>query len=163
MNAKLKYGLTYLGGLIGAALRFTGVLAGGVSVFLIIAPVFGYLAYSDRPGPGWFGSFPAISFSEFVANAAAMIPNGLFLAILLLLPALLCALTVRVAELFPIPLRAVQVIGGLAGGVIGAYWMLGAGWYLAAGEAMFWLALALGVYAGVATMPRKHRLRRAAA
>ena len=48
------------------------VVIGGTVAFLCIAPIFGYLGYSDRPGPGWFGHFPAVTWSEFRDNAQSI-------------------------------------------------------------------------------------------
>lgn len=52
---------------------------------------------------------------------------------LLLLPALLCSLVVRILELRVRRREAIQVVGVALGGVTGGYWVLGAGWYIAAG------------------------------
>ncbi len=162
MNPRLRSALRYLRGIAGATLRFTAIVSGGVTLFLIFAPVVGYLPYSDRPGPGWFGSFPAISPSQFFENSLSMLSTGLFLALLLLLPALVCTLTVRLIEALLRRPPIAQVVGGLCGGVLGGYWMTGAGWYISAGEALFWLALVLGVGAGVGAVPRRTHGRPAA-
>jgi hypothetical protein len=37
-----------------AVALYLATVVGGVTLFLIFAPLFGYLPYSDRPGPGWF-------------------------------------------------------------------------------------------------------------
>lgn len=41
---------------------------GGTVTFLSLAPVVGYLPYSDRPGPGCLGSFSAVNWHEFVQS-----------------------------------------------------------------------------------------------
>ena len=74
------------------------VTYGGLTLFLALAPLVGYLPYSDRPGPGWYGHFPALGWSAFWGNAGQMAGFGLFFAILALQFALPCAVCVVVAD-----------------------------------------------------------------
>src|SRR5487761_2164904 len=39
----------------GTALLFSATVALGTSITLLVASSVGYLPYSDRPGPGWWG------------------------------------------------------------------------------------------------------------
>jgi hypothetical protein len=155
MYTRLIYAFKFLLGIIGALLRFTGVVVGGVTMFLVLSPLFGYLAYSDRPGPGWHGSFPAMSWTNFWSNALLMLETGLFLAIFFGFPGLICVLLIRLAEIVTRNQWIIRSVAALLGGVTAAYWMLGAGWYIAAGEALSWTALVLGIIAGATVIPRK--------
>ena len=137
------------------ALRFTAVLVGGITVFLILAPVFGYLPYSDRPGPGWFGRFPAMSLGQFAEHALSMLSHGLFLALLMPIPALMCVTIVRVCEAWFGRGGAMPAVGALVGGLLGVLWMLLAGWYISAGGPLYLLAVVLGAVAGGAVVPRR--------
>lgn len=137
------------------ALRFSAVLAGGITVFLMVAPLFGYLPYSDRPGPGWYGRFPTMSLEQFAEHALNMLGHGLFLALLLPIPALMVVGIVRVCEAWFGRGGAMPAVGALVGGLVGGLWMLMAGWYISAGAPLFSLAVVLGALAGGAVAPRR--------
>jgi hypothetical protein len=86
------------------------VVIGGTIAFLSLAPVFGYLPYSDRPGPGWYGRFPAISWAEFIETvwfmlgwAALFIPHSIVCGLLI-------ALLARGLELVRTPRLVVAIV-----------------------------------------------------
>lgn len=133
---------------IAAVAKYVAFVVGGITLFLILAPVAGYLPYSDRPGPGWHGSLPALGISEFLANAWSMLGYGLFLAVLFVIPAAVAVLVIRGIEMIVHRTGLRRIAAGVVAGLAAGYWMLGAGWYIAAGTAMFVLAVILGVTAG---------------
>ena len=142
-------------------LRSTGlyiaIVIGGVTLFLILAPVVGYLPYSDRPGPGWFASFPALTWSQFFSNAWGMIGYGVFLGILFIVPSALGVLIIRgIEHVAPRPL-IVRSLGAVIAAVIAGYWMLGAGWYIAAGTPLLVIAVVSGALAGAWVVPVRRR------
>ena len=127
---------------------YLATVAGGVTLFLIVAPLFGYLAYSDRPGPGWFGAFPALSWNQFWANAGGMLGYGVFLGILFLIPGAVAVLIIGGIERFVRHQVLVRVLAAVVAALGAGYWMLGAGWYIAAGPALLVVAIILGGLAG---------------
>jgi hypothetical protein len=137
-----------------SVLVYLAVVVGGSTLFLIVAPVFGYLPYSDRPGAGWFGSFPAIGWGDFWSNTLSMLEFGLFFGILFLLAGLICVLSVRGLERFVRNPLLVRVIGGVLSALVSGYWMLGAGWYIAAGLPLIVVSMMLGGFAGAWVLPR---------
>jgi hypothetical protein len=140
---------------------YLATVAGGVTLFLILAPLFGYLPCSDRPGPGTFDRFPALGWQAFWANAWDMLGYGLFLGLLFLIPGAVGVLLIRgvervVRRLLALRLLAATIAAGVAGG-----WMLGAGWYIAAGPALLAVAVALGAFAGGWLLTGRASTRRA--
>lgn len=133
-------------------------VGGGVTLFLIITPVFGYLSYSDRPGPGWFGAFPALSWKPFWTNALGMLGYGAFLGILFLIPGAVVVLIVRGIERFVRYQVLARVLAALVAALAAGCWMLGAGWYIAAGPELLFVAVFLGGLAGAWFLVRQHQL-----
>lgn len=100
------------------------VVIGGITLFLIVTPLFGYLSYSDRPGSGWFGAFPALGWHAFWANTWHMLDYGLAFAWFFAFPATLCAAVIvlfdRVCRLRVVT----RIVGGTLAGLVAGYWML---------------------------------------
>ena len=147
--------LRFLLDLLKGTLVYLLVVAGGLTAFLIVSPLFGYLAYSDRPGPGWFGKFPAVSWSEFWANAWSLVPTGAFIAMLIATGGAFCVLLIRTMEHDGASLLAVRVIGGLVTTLVTAFFVLAAGWYIALGTPAWAFSVLLAVVAGVWILPRR--------
>ena len=133
---------------------YLGVVAGGLTVFLILAPLFGYLPYSDRPGPGWHGSFPALGWADFWANAVQMASFGIFIALLIALGGAIVVGIIRLTERFHAPLLAVRVGGAILSALVTAYFVMGAGWYIALGLPAWIVSILLGALAGGWFLPR---------
>jgi hypothetical protein len=127
---------------------YLATVVGGVTLFLIFAPLFGYLPYSDRPGPGWFAQFPALSWGQFWSNAWGMLGYGLFLAILFLIPAGLGVLLIMGLERVVSHSLTRRGLAALVAAVAAGWWMLGAGWYISAGMPLLVAAILLGAIAG---------------
>ncbi len=134
---------------------YLSVVVGGITLFLILAPVFGYLPYSDRPGPGWYGSFPGLSLRAFFSNAGKMLEFGVFFAVVFLTAGIIIVGAIRLVELVVRPPNTVRVSGGLISAVLTGFWMLGAGWYISAGWPLLMLSIVLGAVAGACCLPRK--------
>lgn len=147
--------LAFLFDLGKATALYLAVVVGGITLLLIFAPVFGYLPYSDRPGPGWFGRFPAIGWNEFWRNALEMLGFGAFFAMLLALGGVVCVLLVRVVHIIPVPSLVNRALSGVLCGLITGYFMLGIGWYVALGWPALLLSAALGVLVGAWLLPER--------
>ncbi len=137
---------------------YLGTVAGGVTLFLIIAPLFGYLSYSDRPGPGWFGGFPTLGWQQFWANAGDMLGYGAFLGLLFLIPGAIAVLIIRGIERFVRHQVLARVLAAMVAALGASYWMFGAGWYISAGRVLLVIAVALGGIAGAWFLVRQRQV-----
>ena len=149
--------LRWLWSFVRSVALYLATVAGGLTLFLILAPLFGYLPYSDRPGPGWHGTFPAMGWNEFWRNAYGMLAFGAFIAILIALGGAIIVALMRTAEHFRLPLLGVRISGAIVSGLITAYFVLGAGWYISLGIAGWIVAIVLGVVAGGWLLPDRPR------
>lgn len=132
-------------------------VVGGFWVFLTVAPVFGYLPYSDRPGAGWWGRFPALSLGEAMVNAWKMLEYAAFFAVLFVVGAFVCVILVDslADRITSEPLK--RTLTGLIAAAITWYSIAGIGWYIALGEPAVWFAAALGALAGAWWLPNRSR------
>lgn len=138
---------------VRVVLAWLGVVIGGLTLFLALAPLFGYLPYSDRPGPGWYGRFPAVGWAEFWLHAWEMAGAGAFFAILFILPATLLVLAVRACETMGMRAGVVRVVAALLSALVSGYWAMAAAWYIAGAPVLGLLAIALGAVAGACVLP----------
>ena len=98
--------------------------------------------------------------SEFLQGAgfqlswsALLLPNAAVCGLILFL-------IVRGLELVRTPRWLVAVVGGLLGGVVSGYVVLGVGWYIAIAAAPVYFAAALGLLFGAWLLPRKSAVER---
>ena len=147
--------LRWLWGFAKSVALYLGVVAGGLTVFLIFAPLFGYLPYSDRPGPGWHGSFPALGWADFWNNSLQMAGFGVFIALLIASGGAIVVGLIRLTERFHAPLIAVRVGGAILSALVTAYFVMGAGWYISLGLPAWIVSVALGTVAGGWLLPRR--------
>ena len=141
--------------LVRSTALYLAVVVGGLTTFLILSPLAGYLPYSDRPGAGWFGRFPAIGWTEFWSNTWQMLGFGAFIALLIAIGGMVSVVCIRAIERARAPLWTVRAVGGLITGVITGYFVLGAGWYLALSQAGVVVAVILGGIAGAFVLPHR--------
>ena len=134
---------------------YLAVVLGGTVCFLSLAPVFGYLPYSDRPGPGWIGKFPAIGWANFWHNALYMFEWAVLLIPLASITGLIMFSIARILEGFGTPRTIVAVVGGLLAGLASGYIVLGVGWYIAIAAAPVYFAAVLGLIYGSVLLPRR--------
>ncbi|MBV9547424.1 MAG: hypothetical protein JOY61_23885 [Chloroflexi bacterium] len=96
--------------------------------FILIAGGVGYLAYSDRPRPGWYGfgwyGITPQAFQFVLGFGLLLLPYS-FVAGLLVLA------IVRALEWLRFPRLSVTIAGSLTAAVISALIVLGIGWYIA--------------------------------
>jgi hypothetical protein len=136
-----------------AFVLYLGIVIGGITLFLMLAPLVGYLPYSDRPGSGWFGVFPALGWQAFWGNAWRMLEMGVGFARLFVRPAMILAVVMLLFERLCHQRTVVRVLGGTLGGLIAGYFMLAIGWYIAADSSLLVLAVLLGAVAGITMLP----------
>jgi hypothetical protein len=117
--------------LLRVSWRYLAIVLGGTSLFLIIAPVIGYLPYSDRPGPGWYGLFAGATL-EGLGRSFGFVLGWALLAIPYSFFAIVPTYSVvRVSEWAGFPRVLVAGVGALLGGFTTLYFILGMGWYIA--------------------------------
>ena len=131
------------------------VVIGGTVAFLSLAPVFGYLPYSDRPGPGWYGRFPAISWAEFIETVWYMLDWAKLFIWQSSFCALLIFLLARGLELVRTPRIAVAIVCAVVSVFFTGFLILAAGWYIAIGAAPFYFAIFLAVVFGALLVPKR--------
>jgi hypothetical protein len=124
------------------------VVSAGTFVFLVGSSIVGYLAYSDRPGPGWGRG--AFSWSEV----------RFFLG---WLPFLMYFLLYLGATLFPFarllgwlgsPRWLLRIFGGLFSGTAALVGVLAAGWYIAISQYPAYAGAVCGITYGAVLLPR---------
>jgi hypothetical protein len=131
------------------------VVIGGTVAFLSLAPVFGYLPYSDRPGPGWYGRFPAISWAEFIDTVRYMLGWAKLFIWQASFFALIIFLLARGLELVRTPRFVVAIICAVVSVFLTGLLMLAAGWYISIGAAPFYFAILLSVVFGALLVPKR--------
>ena len=133
------------------------LVVGGVFCFLSLSPVFGYLAYSDRPGPGWHRT-PPVTWRVFWG-----IVVFLFGWLTLLLPyaivaGLILYTLTRLLERVRVPRPAVAVVAAVLAALVSGYLVNAIGWYIAIAESPVYFAMVFGALFGGLLLPRRRRL-----
>jgi hypothetical protein len=141
--------------LLRSSWRYVALVLGGTSASLIVARVVGYLPYSDRPGPGWYGLFAGATLEGVVRSTGFVLGWALFaipFSIFAILPTLSA---VRIFEWAGFP-RVLNVSIGAGVGAVGTlYLVLGMGWYIALDSYTPWLSAFLGAVYGALLLPRR--------
>jgi len=135
------------------------VVVGGSLCFLSLAPLFGYLPYSDRPGPGWFGRFPAIGWTDFWHGVDFILGWALLLLPYAIVAGLIVFALARLLERVKTPRIVVAVICALLAGFMSGYIVLALGWYIAIADAPVYFAIVLGLIFGGLLLPRSRAVR----
>ena len=135
------------------------LVVGGSLCFLSLAPVFGYLPYSDRPGPGWIGKFPAIGWADFWHSVDFLLGWALMLVPYAMVAGLIVFALTRLLERFKTPRVVVAIIAALISGFASGYIVLGIGWYIAIADAPVYFAIVLGLIFGGFLLPKRRAVR----
>ena len=136
---------------VGRIVAFVAIVLVTLGVLFIGASAIGFLVYSDRPGPGFYGLRLALDLAEarFLLS---------FLGFLVV-PLLFVGSVVLAVELIYVRLRlpsaSIRLVGALAAGLFTGLVTASMGWYIAlAGEASG-LALVVGALAAFVMFPRR--------
>jgi hypothetical protein len=124
------------------------VVGAGTFLFLVGSSVVGYLAYSDRPGPGW--GRDNLSWTE-VKFFASWLPFLIYP--LLYLGAALFPFA-RMLGWFRSPRWLLRVFGGLFAGIASLIAVMAAGWYIAISQYPVYAGAVSGMIYGVVLLPR---------
>jgi hypothetical protein len=129
------------------------IVIGGLTLFLIVIPLVGYVLYGDRPGPGWYGVMPTFSwhgiqetlgFSQVFARLFAF-PTAIITALVLLFE--------RICD----NQAVTRIIGGVLGAIAAAFVMYVMAWIMSPGSVLLLVALCLGAIAGGTALPQSVR------
>lgn len=130
---------------------FVVLVIGGLSLLLLGGSFIGFLLYSDRPGPGYYG--PAFSFD---------LQEGRFLLTFLgflVVPVTFAGAVVLAVESLEVRLRlptpSVRIAGALAAGLFTGLVTAGVGWYIALSGEAAGLALLIGALSAFIVFPRR--------
>jgi hypothetical protein len=123
------------------------VVAAGTLLFLIGSSIVGYLAYSDRPGPGWGQGVFSWSEVKFFVGWLPLLFNFLLYLGAVLFP------FARLLGWFQAPRWVVRVFGGLLSGISGLVGVLAAGWYIAISQYPVYAGAISGIIYGACLLP----------
>ena len=127
---------------------FALVVAAGTFFFLVSSSIVGYLAYSDRPGPGWGrGIFSWNETKFFIGWLPLLIYILLYLGVVLFPFA-------RLLVWFRSPVWLLRLFGGLFAGVAAYVGVLAAGWYIAISQYPAYMGAISGMIYGALLLPR---------
>jgi hypothetical protein len=136
---------------VGRIVAFVAIALVSLGVLFIGASAIGFLVYSDRPGPGFYGPRFALDLAEVKFLLS-------FLGFLVV-PFLFVGSVVLAVELIYVRVRlpsaSIRLVGALAAGLFTGLVTASMGWYIAlAGEAAG-LALVVGALAAFVMLPRR--------
>ncbi|MGA7155201.1 MAG: hypothetical protein WBY53_00035 [Acidobacteriaceae bacterium] len=134
----------------GTALLFSGIVGFGTSVVLLVSSCFGYLPYSDRPGPGWWGRVHWPSWAE-AGNYLGFAPWFAYFCLFFGLGLFGLCLVLGVAST---PRWLNRIVGGVIAAAAAGLAVMSAGWYLALAAIGPDAAVVLGLTYGVFLFPR---------
>jgi hypothetical protein len=134
----------------GTALLFSGIVSVGTSIVLLLSSCFGYLPYSDRPGPGWWGRVHWPSWAEFVTYIG-FAPWFAYFCLFFGLGIFALCLVLGIAST---PRWLNRLLGGVIAAAAAGLAVMGAGWYLALAAIGPDAAVVLGLLYGVFLFPR---------
>lgn len=135
---------------VGTALLFSGLVSIGTSLVLLLSSCVGYLPYSDRPGPGWWGRVHWPSWGEFT-NYIEFAPWFAYFCIYFGLGLFGLSLVLGVAST---PRWLNRLLGGVIAAMAGGLAVSGAGWYLALAAIGPYAAVVCGLGYGIFLFPR---------
>jgi hypothetical protein len=134
----------------GTALLFSAVVGVGTSFVLLLSSCFGYLPYSDRPGPGWWGRVHWPSWNEFTSYIG-FTPWFAYFCLFFGLGLFGLCLVLGVAST---PRWLNRLLGGAIAAPAAGLAVTAAGWYFALAAIGPDAAIVLGLIYGVFLFPR---------
>jgi hypothetical protein len=134
----------------GTALLFSCTVGVGTSFVLLVSSSAGYLPYSDRPGPGWWGRVHWPSWAEF-ATYFGFAPWFAYSCLYFGLGIFVLSLVLGFAST---PRWLNRLVGGLIAALAAGLAVLSAGWYLALAEIGPDAAIVIGLLYGLFLFPR---------
>ena len=136
-------------GFAGTALLFSAFVSIGTSLVLLVSSCVGYLSYSDRPGPGWWGRVHWPSWVEFV-NYIQFAPAFAYFCLFFGLGLFAFSLVLGIVST---PRWLNRLLGGVIAALAAGLAVMAGGWYFALAEIGPDAALVLGLLYGVFLFP----------
>ncbi len=136
-------------GFAGTVLLFSAFVGIGTSLVLLVSSCVGYLPYSDRPGPGWWGRVHWPSWKEFVTYIG-FAPAFVYFCLFFGLGLFALSLVLGVAST---PRWLNRLLGGVIAALASGLAVMAGGWYFALAEIGPDAALVLGLLYGVFLFP----------
>ncbi|HWR16328.1 MAG TPA: hypothetical protein VN577_15980 [Terriglobales bacterium] len=136
--------------MLSAVALYVLVLGGGLFISLILMSTIGFLPYSDRPGPGFYGvHLPSVQEIGFYLNFIwfALVVFVLYWGVLLYI-------LVRLLGALHMPMWFIRSVGFAVAGIASLLGVAGAGWYIALANEVVYLGGALGAAYGAILLPR---------
>jgi hypothetical protein len=134
----------------GTALLFSAFVSLTTSGVLLFASSIGYLPYSDRPGPGWWGHVHWPSLAE-IGTYLGFAPWFAYFCLYFGVGFFLLSLVLGVAST---PKWFTRIIAGVIGALAASLSVASAGWYLALAAIGPNCAMVAGLIYGVFLFPR---------
>ena len=151
MRRFLSVVLDYLRNAVVFVLASTGVAA----LAVIILPLFGYMSFGDRPGPGWYGLPRQITWDGILSLVEYALALPVFGAIPALIYFVVPFASVRLLQLTRLPRWIGQAVGGLLCGGVALLVLEMAGWYIALGAVAAYAGILGGALYGAFVMARR--------
>jgi len=131
-----------------AVIAFESVVIGGIALFMAVGMLVGYLPYSDRPGPGWYGpseTIPSLPVVWQWLHLNYWAPPMYAAAVFLL---------VKTISVVPkLPRMVIRIIGTLLTAFVALFWVLATGWYFSLSLSVQWVSLAFSILYGAWVLP----------
>ena len=126
---------------------YAAIVAAGTFLFLIGSSFIGYLAYSDRPGPGWGRGVFSWGEERFFLSWLPLLIRFLLFSGAVLFP------FARLLGWFHSPRWIVRVFGGIFAGVAALIGVMAAGWYIAISQYPVYAGAICGIIYGAFLLP----------
>lgn len=134
---------------LGTVLLFPLLVALGTSTTLLVASCIGYLSYSDRPGPGWYGPRHWPTWQE-ILTYFGFAPWFAYFCLFFGLGLLGLSLILSFASS---PKWLNRILGGVFSLLSAGLAVMGAGWYIALSSLGAYASLLFGLIYGVFVFP----------
>jgi hypothetical protein len=135
---------------LGTAVLFSALVSAGTCLVLLAASSFGYLPYSDRPGPGWYSHAHLPTWEEVKIYCGFVS----FFAYFVFFQGCVIYVLSLILNLSTPPRWLVRTIGGLVSFLAAGLAVLGAGWYIALAPIGSYAAATMGLLYGIFLFPK---------
>jgi len=136
--------------------QYVLIVIGGVSVFMTLALVVGYLPFSDRPGPGWYGWFEGAAIEDLWRIMPYVLGFATFAAWLAVFYILPVVLLMRLLAHARVRQWLLGVLGALVTAILTFSVVAGAGWYISIGIVPVLVGVVLSAGFGATILAQKH-------
>jgi hypothetical protein len=131
-------------------LTYCAAVCGGVFLAMTISAYIGYLPYSDRPGPGWYGPrlLPLDEVAYYIEFATMLLSRITAIA------AVIFFFLARTLGALRLPKWAIAGYAAFTIGLVSLIAVAAAGWYIAVDAFAVYAGGVIGVLYGIFVLPR---------